>query len=117
MRILTPSEIYKRQKRLWRAHCQRAERIRRAFFPDTNGVHLYMHNWYKCGADKAKAALAEWIDDSTDAHYRKLDAKLKERYDRNEHILNHGLHFEPLWCDYCQGRKHLAEQLNLLEVS
>lgn len=104
-RLLTPSEIYRRKQRLWRAYCQWAERVRRAFFPDTNGVSLYMHNWYRCGSDKKLAALADWVDASTYARQQRLSDKLEVRGERNDHLLNHGPHFEPMWCDYCQGRK------------
>lgn len=108
---LTPSEIYRRKQRLWRAYCDFSERVRRAFFPDTSGVSLYLHNWYIC-AEKTKPAesrLARWIEDSTIARYYRLKAKLEADSVEREHkfgrhqerTLDNGWAFDPLWCPIC----------------
>ena len=108
--FLSPSQVYQRKQKLWRAYCQWAERIRRAFFPDTGGVSLYLHNWHKCQReDPKRAALAEWVDDSTYARYKRAEAKLRRFAVAREH--KHGRHgvklpgwdraFDPFWCPIC----------------
>ncbi len=93
---LTTAQIYRRKQRLWKAYCQTAESVRRAFFPDTAGVSLYLHNWYKCGKDAKKAALAEWIDDSTYARYKRLEARLcADNVEREHKFGDHGKRFDP----------------------
>lgn len=119
---LTPSQAYRRKQRLWSLYCGWSERIRRAFFPDTGGVSLYMHNWYKC-AEKTNpegAQLAEWVDDSTYARYRRLESIMVARDSMREHLhhvdqdscewVKVGKHyverptkFRPLWCPHCQA--------------
>ena len=99
---LTNEQAYARKQRLWKLYLEWSIRVRRAFFPDTTGVPLYMHNWYKCGQDKAKAELAEWIDDSTYARYKRLEARLEARSARREHERHSWMKdFDPLWCPLC----------------
>ena len=105
---LTPSDVYRRKQRIWRAYCEFAARVRRAFFPDTGGVSLYLHNWYIC-AEKSNpdgARLAQWIEDSTYARYQRIEARLQANSVEREHL--HGKHsprgFSPLWCPICNPK-------------
>jgi hypothetical protein len=34
---------------------------------------------------------------------QRITHKLEARYERNEHLLNHGDHFRPQWCRLCQS--------------
>ena len=107
---MTVSQAYQRKQRLWKAYCDYSEKVRRAFFPDTGGVSLFMHNWYIC-AEKTKpeeSKLAQWIEDSTYARYKRLETKLEARSEAREH-LNHTpgdeSGFWPYWCKLC-NRSH-----------
>jgi hypothetical protein len=103
-RLLTPQQIYRRQERAWRAWGQWQVRVVRAFFPDTSGSLHLMHNWYRC-AEKTNpegAHLADWVHDSVWERWHRITHKLEARAERNEHLLNHGDHFRPLWCRSCQ---------------
>ena len=102
--VLTTQQNYNRKQKLWKAYCQWAERIRRAFFPDTGGVSLLMHNWYRC-AEKTNpegARLADWIDDSTYARFKRIKAKMEQHDTLREHIEHSAqIGFDPLWCPIC----------------
>lgn len=104
---LTIEQEYMRERKLWAAYCEWAKRIRRAFFPDTGGVSLYMHNWYRC-AEKTNpegAKLADWIDASTYARYKRIEAKIRRNHDAREHARHSALGWSDcLWCPYCMGK-------------
>jgi len=111
---LTPSQIYHRKNKLWKAYSDFAKRVRKAFFPDTDGVSLYLHNWYIC-AEKSNpkgAKLAQWVEDSTYARYKKLEAKLEfDAVEREHKFGNHSKRnggFDPLWCPICNPHKASA---------
>lgn len=104
---LTPSQITDRKQRLWKAYCQFERTIIRAFFPDTGGVSLYMHNWYSCHekTNPEGAKLADWVKDSTYARYKRIEAKLNANAVEREHKFgNHGKKFDPLWCPICNPK-------------
>lgn len=94
---------------MWKAYCEWSVRVRRAFFPDTGGVSLLLHNWYKCGEDQGKAALAEWIDDSTYARFKRLEARMESRSVEREHKRHAEMKsFDPFWCPICHPERHPA---------
>lgn len=103
------SQAYRRKNRLWKLFCAWQAQVTRAFFPDTGGVSLYLHNWYRC-AEKSNpkgAALADWIDMSTWARYRRLEAKLKQRDVEREHLTHtpgNPKGFWPYWCPLCNRK-------------
>lgn len=97
---LSREQAYARKQRLWRLHCEHAQTIRRAFFPDTGGVSLYLHNWHRCSRDPVRSKLADWIEESTYARYRRLADAMEARDTEREH-LTHGAHFSPYWCAIC----------------
>lgn len=105
---LTVTEAYQRKQKLWRVYCEWSQRVRRAFFPDTGGVSLLMHNWYKC-AEKTNpegAKLANWVDDSTYARYKRLEAKMEARDTEREHLRHSQIkRFDPLWCPICHPER------------
>lgn len=115
---LSTHEAYQRKQRLWKLFCAWSQRIRRAFAPDTGGVSLYLHNWYACSNDPAKVKLAEWIETSTWARYRRLEAIMEAREVEREHAYHskqmseelikvkgkwksHTRPFDALWCPLC----------------
>ena len=104
-RLLTPEQVYHRKEWVWRAWCQWHVRVVRAFFPDTGGSLHLMHNWYRCAekTNPAGARLADWVYDSLWDRVHRITRKLDAQYERNEHLLNHGDHFRPLWCRFCQS--------------
>jgi hypothetical protein len=106
--ILTPKQAYERKQRIWRAYCRWAESVRRAFFPDTGGVSLYMHNWYRC-AEKTNhegAKLADWIEESTYARVKRLEAAIEARDCEREHLRHSAIKgFDPLWCPICHPER------------
>lgn len=101
---LTTQQTYRRAQKAWSAYCEWAKRVRRAFFPDTGGVSLYMHNWYRC-AEKTNpvgAALADWIEESTYARWKRIEARIKRHDVEREHQEHsRNPHFDPLWCPIC----------------
>ena len=99
---LTPTQAYMRKQRIWRLYCDWSKRIRRVFFPDTGGISIYAHNWYRCGKDPEKAKLCDWVDESTEARYRRLESIMESRDARREHE-RHAQQpdFDPLWCPIC----------------
>lgn len=100
---MTREQAYQRKQKLWKLFVEWKRTIIRAFFPDTAGVDLYMHNWYAC-AEKTNpkgAALADWIQSTTWARYYRLEKRMEARDERREH-LTHGKHFRPLWCPLCK---------------
>jgi hypothetical protein len=104
-RVLTLQQVYHRKERVWRAWSQWHVRIVRAFFPDAGGSLHLMHNWYRC-AEKTNpegARLADWVHDSVWDRAHRILRKLEAQYERNEHRLNHGDHFQPLWCRFCRS--------------
>lgn len=105
---LTPSQIYSRKQRAWKAYCDFERRIIRAFFPDTGGTSLFMHNWYICAekSNPAGSKLAQWVQDSTYARYKRIMAKLEANAVEREHKFgDHGKRFDPLWCPICNPHK------------
>ncbi len=104
---LTPAQIYVRKRNLWAAYVNFERRMIRAFFPDTGGVSLFLHNWYVC-AEKTNpegARLAQWVMDSCYARYKRLEAKLNSRAIEREHQFgDHGKRFNPLWCPICNPK-------------
>lgn len=119
--VLTPTQSYKRKQWLWQAYCKLERAVTMAFFPDTGGVPLLLHNWYACApkSNPAGAKLAEWITDSTYARYRRALAKLEANDIEREHQFgNHrrGKNgFDPLWCPICNP-KHAASY-GLIQVN
>lgn len=117
---LTPSEIYHRKNKLWKAYCHFAEKVRRAFFPDTGGVSLFVHNWYRCNekSNPQGAKLVDWVEDSTYARYKRLEAKLEADDVQREHQFgNHSKKrggFDPLWCPLCHPEKAKSYGLALV---
>lgn len=106
---LTPTQAYLRKQRLWRAHITHAWRVRRAFFPDTQGHPLYLHNWHICNArrDPKGAALAEWVADSLDARYRRATDRMEARDEAREHLRHtpgNAAGFWPYWCKLCDRK-------------
>lgn len=105
---LTPSQISARKRKVWQAYCDFAARVRRAFFPDTAGVSLYLHNWYICAekSNPAGAKLAQWVEDSTLRRYRRLESKLcADSVEREHKFGNHSKRgFDPLWCPLCNPK-------------
>ena len=103
--LLTPQQVYQRKERVWQAWSLRHVRIVRAFFPETGGSLHLMHNWYRCAenTNPAGAGLADWVYDSVWDRVYRITHKLATQYERNEHLLNHGDHFRPLWCGFCQA--------------
>ena len=53
--------------------------------------------------DQPGAGLADWVYDSVWDRVYRITHKLDTQYERNEHLLNHGDHFRPLWCGFCQA--------------
>jgi hypothetical protein len=102
---LTSRQSYQRKQRVWRAWCNWQRTIIRAFFPDTGGQELMMHNWYRC-AEKSNpdgAKLADWVKDSTWARLRRIDARL-ERFDVQREHADHAGRFSPIWCPICNPK-------------
>ena len=105
LRLLTPQEVQRRQAHVWAAWTGWHVRVVRAFFPDTGGNLHLMHNWYRCAeqTDPAGARLAGWVHASVWDRLRRTTCKLEAQCERNEHLLNHGDHVQPLWCRFCRS--------------
>lgn len=103
---LTTDQAYQRKQRIFKLFIDWQRRVIKAFFPDTGGNGLMMHNWYRCDAknNPEGAKLADWIEESTWQRYRKLEAKLEARHAEREHMKHtpgNPNGFWPYWCPLC----------------
>jgi len=103
--LLRPQQVCRRKEQVWRAWAEWQVRIVRAFFPDTGGSLHLIRNWYRCAqkTDPEAARLADRVHDSVWNRVNHLTRKLEAQYERNEHLLNHGDQFQPMWCPACQS--------------
>lgn len=125
---LTPNQAYRRKQRLFELFHHWQRRIINAFYPDTGGSGHLMHNWYRCSKNPA---LADWIEESTWARYRRLESIMESRDVLREHLhhVNQTVEeftpvkrngktsyvssrrpFNPLWCPICQSSQQAPTQ-------
>jgi hypothetical protein len=109
-RISLAGPVYRAYLELWRRAGARATAWIAEAAPETGGVHLYAHNWYRCllGTAREKpntAAVVAAMDRGDTLCCYILDRGARE-YDLAEHRehVRDGEVGRYLWCDACQGR-------------
>lgn len=100
---MTIQQILTLKRNAFRQHCDRWDRIRKAAYPETGGVGLYIHNWYACSR-LPESNLASIIANTGqwDTWYR-IEARIDRWFDRAEHRRHQTPTY--IWCDFCQSAK------------
>jgi hypothetical protein len=101
---MTTTQIYQIRRNAFAQFSERYRRILRSAFPDTGGISLYVHNWYRCSReDSPEHRTAEALLSAEWDWWHKIEARLNRWSVQAEHRSHASGDY--LWCDLCQSGK------------